>query len=85
MLIQGVDRAGKPLGLPYGSYARFILLSYRARQSATGSREVELGRSMRVWLSSMSLSIGGMSYKKVNEQARRISGCSLTNVTTVAR
>jgi hypothetical protein len=33
----------------------------------------------------MSLSIGGMSYKKVNEQARRISGCSLTNVTTVAR
>ena len=26
MLIQsGVDRAGKPLGLPYGSYARFIL------------------------------------------------------------
>jgi hypothetical protein len=33
---------------------------------------------MRVWLSSMGLSIGGMTYKKVNEQARRISGCSLT-------
>ena len=26
----------------------------------------------------MGLSIGGMTYKNVNEQARRISGCSLT-------
>jgi hypothetical protein len=79
MLIQsGVDRAGKPLGLPYGSYARFILLFLQSEAIRTGSREVELGRSMRVWLSSMGLSIGGMTYKKVNEQARRISGCSLT-------
>jgi Plasmid encoded RepA protein len=79
MLIQsGVDRAGKPLGLPYGSYARFILLFLQSEAIRTGSREVELGRSMRVWLGSMGLSIGGMTYKKVNEQARRISGCSLT-------
>src|SRR3954451_7831671 len=33
---------------------------------------------MRVWLSSMNLSIGGSTYRKVSEQARRISGCSLT-------
>lgn len=32
---------------------------------------------MRMWLSSMNLSIGGSTYKKVGEQARRISGCSL--------
>src|SRR6476620_3548270 len=79
MLVQsGVDRAGKPLGLPYGSYARFILLFLQSEAIRTGSREIELGRSMRVWLGSMGLSIGGMTYKKVNEQARRISGCSLT-------
>jgi hypothetical protein len=79
MLIQsGVDRAGKPLGLPYGSYARFILLFLQSEAIRTGSREIELGRSMRVWLGCMGLSIGGMTYKKVNEQARRISGCSLT-------
>src|SRR6201993_2822104 len=79
MLIQsGVDRAGKPLGLPYGSYARFILLFLQSEAIRTGSREVELGRSMRVWLGSMGLSIGGMTYKKVAEQARRISGCTLT-------
>ena len=79
MLIQsGVDRSGKPLGLPYGSYARFILLFLQSEAIRTQSREIELGRSMRVWLGSMGLSIGGMTYKKVNEQARRISGCSLT-------
>ncbi len=33
---------------------------------------------MRVWLSNMGLSIGGTTYRLVNEQARRISGCSLT-------
>jgi hypothetical protein len=71
MLIEsGRDRSGTPLGVPYGSYARFILLFLQ--------REVELGRSMRVWLATMGISIGGKTYKQVNEQARRISGCSLT-------
>jgi hypothetical protein len=44
----------------------------------TGSREVELGRFMRVWLGSMGLSIGGTTYKLATAQARRISGCTLT-------
>jgi hypothetical protein len=79
MLVEsGRDRSGKPLGLPYGSYARFILLFLQSEAIRSSSREIELGRSMRVWLGSMGLSIGGMTYKKVNEQARRISGCSLT-------
>ena len=79
MLLQsGVDRTGKPLGLPYGSYARFILLFLQSEAIRTGSREIELGRSMRVWLGCMGLSIGGTTYRLVNEQARRISGCSLT-------
>ncbi len=79
MLVEsGRDRAGKPLGLPYGSYARFILLFLQSEAIRTTSREVELGRSMRVWLGTMGLSIGGTTYKMVNQQARRISGCSLT-------
>jgi hypothetical protein len=79
MLIEsGRDRTGKPLGLPYGSYARFILLFLQSEAIRTGSREVELGRSMRVWLGSMGLSIGGTTYKLVTAQARRISGCTLT-------
>jgi hypothetical protein len=79
MLIEsGRGRDGKPLGLPYGSYARFILLFLQSEAIRTQSREVELGRSMRVWLGTMGLSIGGTTYKMVNEQARKISGCTLT-------
>src|SRR3954447_14028633 len=79
MLIEsGRDRTGKPLGLPYGSYARFILLFLQSEAIRTQSREIELGRSMRVWLGNMGLSIGGTTYRMVNEQARRISGCTLT-------
>lgn len=79
MLIQsGVDRSGAALGVPYGSYARFILLFLQSEAIKTGSREIELGRSMRVWLGNMGLSIGGTTYRMVNEQARRISGCTLT-------
>jgi hypothetical protein len=79
VLQAGVDRNERSLGLPYGSYARFILLFLQSEAIRTRSREVELGRSMKVWLGSkMGLSIGGMTYKKVSEQARRISGCTLT-------
>lgn len=79
MLLQGgVDRTGRSLGVPYGSYARFILLFLQSEAVKSGSREIKLGRSMRVWLGNMGLSIGGTTYRLVNEQARRISGCSLT-------
>lgn len=79
MLLQaGVDRDGRTLGVPYGSYARFILLFLQSQAVKTQSRDIELGRSMRVWLGNMGLSIGGTTYKMVSEQARRISGCTLT-------
>ncbi|MBV8522633.1 MAG: pirin [Acetobacteraceae bacterium] len=76
-LQSGLDGSGKPLGVPYGSYARFILLFLQSQAVKTRSREIELGRSMRSWLGTMGLSIGGMTYRMVNEQARRISGCTL--------
>ena len=78
VLQSGADRAGKLLGLPYGSYARYILLFLQSQAVKTGTREIELGRSVRVWLGSMGLSIGGTTYRLANEQARRISGCTLT-------
>ena len=77
VLQSGTDRQGKPVGLPYGSYARFILLFLQSQAVKTGSREIELGRSMRVWLGTMELSIGGTTYRMVGEQARRISHCRL--------
>jgi len=79
LLIQGgLDRSGENIGVPHGSYARFILLFLQSEAVRKQSREIELGRSMRVWLGHMGLSIGGKTYKAVNEQARRISACNLT-------
>lgn len=78
VLQSGPDPSGKPLGLPYGLYARYILLFLQSEAVKTRSREIELGRNMHVWLGTMGLSIGGTTYRLVSEQARRISGCRLT-------
>jgi hypothetical protein len=84
VLEAGHDRAGKAVGLPYGSYARFILLFLQSQAVKSRSREVELGRSMRNWMETMGLSIGGTTYRLVNEQARRISWCRFTFYTDQA-
>src|SRR5919205_235848 len=54
-------RGGKTVyvGVPYGARARMILLYLQTQAIRTGSREVELGRSMRDWLGRMGLSWGG--------------------------
>src|ERR1700733_11800369 len=78
VLQAGVDRREESIGLPYGSYARFILLFMKSEAIRAGSREVELGASMKRWLMSMGLSVGGKTYRLVSEQARRISACRIT-------
>ena len=74
----GRDRDGKPVGIPYGSIARLILLYLQTEAIRTNSPEVELGRSMKSWMSRMSLTTGGKTYQLVSQQARRISACRLT-------
>ena len=71
---------GKPVsvGVPYGSRARLIMLYLQTEALRTGSREVELGRSLRGWLGRMGIPHGGKSIKDVREQAERISRCRLT-------
>lgn len=69
------------IGVPYGSVARLILLYLQTEAIRTGNPEVELGRSMRGWMTRMSLASGGRNYQLVAEQARRISACRLTFLT----
>jgi hypothetical protein len=64
-------------GVPYGARARMILLYLQTQAVRTGSREVELGRSMRDWMERMGLSVGGETARSLREQAGRISACSL--------
>jgi len=72
-------KKGKPLlhGVPYGARARMILLFLQTQAVRTGSREVELGRSMSAWLERMGIAWGGETAKAMREQAARISACSL--------
>lgn len=74
----GVDRDEQPIGIPFGSKARMILLYLQTKAIQTDSRLIELGASMHAWLDSMGLPIGGNTYRQVREQAKRISSCSLT-------
>jgi hypothetical protein len=75
-----ISRGGeKPtyLGVPYGARARMILLYLQTEAIRTGSRQVELGHSMRDWLSRMGLSWGGETGRALREQAARIAACNL--------
>lgn len=74
----GKDERGNIVGVPYGSIARMILLYLQTEAVRTRSREVELGRSMNRWLTTMSVNNGGKGYMLVREQSRRLSLCRLT-------
>jgi Plasmid encoded RepA protein len=66
------------VGVPFGSHARLILLYLQTEALKTGSREVELGRSLRDWLRRIGISVGGRTGMLVKEQAERISRCRLS-------
>lgn len=72
------DGVPVPVGVPYGSKARLIMLYLMGRALETNCREVELGRSMRDWLEKMGIPQGGKSIADVREQAERISRCRLS-------
>ena len=74
----GLDSNKTPIGVPYGSVARLILLYLQTQAVKHKSREIELGASMNAWLAAMNLSVGGKTYQLVREQSRRISRCRLT-------
>ena len=74
----GLDAGRQPIGIPYGSIARMILLYLQTQAVRTRSREVVLGASMNAWLGAMGIPVGGKTYQIVREQSRRISRCRLT-------
>jgi Plasmid encoded RepA protein len=67
-----------PIGVPYGSRARLIMLYLQSEALRTSSREVELGKSLRDWLSRLGIPQGGKSISGVRDQAERISRCRLS-------
>ena len=76
--LQKVGGEVLPVGVPYGSRARLILLYLQTEALRLNSREVELGRSMNHWLSRLGVPLGGEGARSVRDQANRLSRCRLT-------
>jgi hypothetical protein len=68
----------EPVGVPYGSRARLIMIYLQSEAIRTQSREIVLGRSLREWLTKMGIPVGGKSLKDVRDQCERISRCRLS-------
>jgi hypothetical protein len=80
LLVEPSRRAtpGKPdewVGIPYGPTARLIMIYLQTEALRTGSRHIELGRSMNHWFGRLEKKVGGNSYKLVRQQAERIATC----------
>lgn len=76
-LESGLYDDGAPLGIPFGSKARLILLYLHEHASRGRSPVIDVVPSMHAWVHSMGIRIGGMTYRQVGDQARRIAGCTL--------
>lgn len=74
----GADGNPVPIGVPFGSRARLILIYLQSEALRTGRREIELGGSLREWLGRMGISSGGKSIREVREQAERIARCRMS-------
>ena len=70
-----------PVGVPYGTKARLIMIYFQTEAVRTRSQLVDLGPNMASWLKRMGLTTSGGargSYAPVREQALRIARCEFT-------
>ena len=71
-----VAPGGEPVhvGVPFGAIARLILIYLQSEALRTGSRDVELGGSLRAFLGRLGISVGGKTTRLVREQAELLDG-----------
>jgi Plasmid encoded RepA protein len=74
----GDEGALENVGVPFGAHARLILLFLQTEALRTGSREIELGGSLRQWMARVGIQPGGSAFRSMRDQAERISRCRLT-------
>lgn len=64
--------------VPFGVYARLIMLFLQTEAIRTNNKSIELGRSWRAWLESMNISYGGKTGRAVKKQAELLARCRLS-------
>ncbi len=69
-------RADPSIGLPYGVYARLVLLYVTTERVRTKEREFELGASWRKFLEKMQIIGSGPRIQAIQDQLRRLCGAT---------
>jgi len=72
------DGQEAPVGLPFGAYARLILIDWQTEALERGSRDVIMGPSLKASLKRMGLPHGGKVMELVREQVERLASCRFT-------
>ncbi len=75
-----VDSSGAEtsIGVPFGAYARLILIDWQTEAMEKSSRDVYIGPSLKASLKRMGLPHGGKVMELVREQVERLASCRFT-------
>ena len=66
-----------PIGVPFGSYARLVLLDWQSEAVRNASRHIRIGRSMSDALKRMGLPHGSEAMRLLSEQIERLAVCTI--------
>jgi hypothetical protein len=66
-----------PIGVPFGAYARLVLIDWQSEAVRNRSREVHIGRSMSDALRRMGLPHGSEAMRMLQEQIERLAVCTI--------
>jgi hypothetical protein len=82
MMIQAnkvmVGSANIDVGIPYGAYARLILVHVMTEAMKGNTRYVEIGKSMYEFLGRIGVRRGGNTYAAIKDQNLRLMGANIT-------
>lgn len=67
----------EPIGVPFGSYARLVLLDWQSEAIRNQSRHVHIGKSLSNALSRMGLPHGSESMRMLQDQTERLAVCTI--------
>jgi hypothetical protein len=71
------DNSQEPIGVPYGSFARLLLVDLQSEALEHGSREIAMERSASALVARLGVGRGGPTNGKVANQLERLATCSV--------
>jgi hypothetical protein len=67
----------EPIGVPFGSYARLVLLDWQSEAIRNNSRHVHIGKSLTGALKRMGLPHGSEAMRMLQDQTERLAVCTI--------